>query len=83
LLKISSEVPIGITSTELEVVAKYCAEGKESARTVADNEGTSAKMRGTVAKKNRTKAKARRATTTRGVRWRRRLVGGGRHELDP
>ena len=68
-------------SAELEVAAEYCAEGKVLTRTVADDEGTSAKTRGAIAKKSRTMAKARIVAATRRVWRQRRLVGGGRCEL--
>jgi hypothetical protein len=62
-------------STELEVVAKYCTEGKVLTRTVTDNEGILVKTWEMVAKRSRTAMKARRVTVTMGVQWRRRLVG--------
>jgi hypothetical protein len=66
--KISSEVLIEIISAELKLVVRYCVEGKVSTRTVADNDGTSAKTRETIAKRSRMMANVRRTAVTRRVR---------------
>jgi hypothetical protein len=83
LQKISSEVLIEIISADLELVVKYCVEGKVSTRTVADNDGTSAKTWEKIAKRSRMMANVRRTAATRRVRrWQIRTVpgAGDRHQ---